>query len=386
MSRAPRLYEYVGAGMAAWGRVAYRTTGLGLERLRLEPGVVHVCAHLSDADVPIVAGALYRGRRLWRDPEPDRPGFAVRNDLLLPGFLAGYPPGLPIALRKALFRVDIGRVMQARVRCVPVRFSDRLRLVEALRARPDVVLEGALPASRLDAFRRRAARLREPDPVLARDVLSGGYADLLWELVSPQELSGEVWQTMWGEHMARSGREVTRLIKLIRRGGSLVLFPHGFPSPDGGIGALDPRVGRLLHHLKPVAIQPIGLAYDPLVRGRVRAFVASAPTLARPPRDGGERIVLNALRRATPLTCGLVVAHEVAAHGRVPSATIAQAAVERALDRAEQERRPVEPALLDPVRREARVAEALAAANRLGAGHRLVQRSARTLAAAWEEA
>ncbi|HEY4280540.1 MAG TPA: hypothetical protein VGM91_20120 [Conexibacter sp.] len=386
MSRAPRLYEYVGAGMAGWGRVAHRTVGLGLDRLRLEPGIVHVCAHLSDDDVPVVAGALYSGRHLWRNAEPTRPYFAVRNDLLLPGFLAGYPPGLPIALRRALFGLDIGHVMQSRVRCIPVRFSDRLRLIEALRARPEVVLAGALSAARVDAFRRRAARLQRPEPVTARDVLDGGYADLLWELVSPDELGGPTWETMWGEHMAQSGLEVRRLIRLVRGGGSLVLFPHGFPSPDGGIGALDPRVGRLLHHVRPVAIQPLGLAYDPLVRGRPRAFVASAPTLERPPRDGGERIVLDALRRATPLTCGLVVAHEVVAHGRVPSATIVRAAVDRALARADDEGRPVEPALAGRGTRDARVLEAIEAAHRLGPSNRLVQRSARTLAAAWEAA
>jgi hypothetical protein len=384
MSRAPLVYELVGAGMAAWGRVAMRTSGIELDRLRLEPGMIFVCAHLSDADVPVVAGTLFTGRRLWRDTRPTRPSFAVRNDLLLPGFLAGYPPKLPIGARRALYRLDIGTVMREQVRCLPVRFSDRLRLVEALRARPDAVLYDSFPAARVEALRERARRLRRPPPRAARDVLDGGYADLLWELVDGSELSGEEWAPMWSERAVRSGLEVRDLIRTVRGGGSLVLFPHGFPSPDGGIGAIDPRVGRLLHHARPNGIQSLGLAYDPLVRGRPRAFVAAGPELERPPRDGGERAVLAALRHATPLTCGLVVAHEVAAHGRVPSTAVASAAIERAIERARAEGRPVERSLRDPRRRQARIAEAVDAANRLGAGHVLIARSARTLETAWE--
>ena len=62
---APLLYELVGVGMTAYARLVHRTVVLGVDRLRLEPGVVLVSTHLSDADVPVLGGALYGGARLW---------------------------------------------------------------------------------------------------------------------------------------------------------------------------------------------------------------------------------------------------------------------------------------------------------------------------------
>jgi 1-acyl-sn-glycerol-3-phosphate acyltransferase len=373
---SPLLYELVGAGMTAYARLVHRTVVLGVERLRLEPGVVLASTHLSDADVPVLGGALYGGARLWSHPGTTRPSFAVGNDLLLPGYLAGYPRGLPLALRRALWPLGIGPVMTRWVRCLPVRNADRLRLVEALRRLPDLDLAEALPPARVEALRRRARRLGEPAPRVARDVLKGSYADLLWQDLHHADADGRALEAVWEERLQASALDLRQLIRHVRGGGALILFPHGELSRDGAIAPLDPRAARLIRLARPVAVQPLAIAHDPFGRGRPRAFVGIGEALAPPSRDGGERVLLTALRRTMPLACGLAVAHTVTS-GELGALDVTSV-VERAVERARRDGRPIEPALEEDATRQARVEEALRAVRRLGAAHSLVARAART--------
>jgi hypothetical protein len=78
-----------------------------------------------------------------------------------------------------------------------------------------------------------------------------------------------------------------------------------------------------------------------------------------PPEGDVERATLELLRRATPLTSGQWVAHELLA-GREPK----PAGLAEAVEDARAEQRAVDPLLLDPSSRAVRLADALAAAAR----------------------
>jgi 1-acyl-sn-glycerol-3-phosphate acyltransferase len=380
---SPLLYELVGLGMVAYAGLVHRAVLVGRERLRLEPGVVLACTHLSDADVPVLAGALYGGADMWREPGVTRPSFAVRNDLLEPGYLAGYPRGMPLALRRALWPLGIGTVLRRYVRCLPVRFADRMRLVEALRRLPQLELAGTLAPERLEALGRRAAHVRRPAPRLARDVLHGDYADLVWQDVAREELGGAEFEQMWNERLAASALDLRDLIRNVRSGGALVLFPHGELSSDGSIGPLDDRPARFLRSARAVALQPMAIAHDPLTRGRPRAFVGVGGAFEPPAPRAGGRVLVAALRAALPLACGQVVAHAFAMDGVAAETPAMETVVERAVERARREGRPIEPSLEPgggPLR--ARVEEAVAAARRLGARHPVVRRAAGTYGSA----
>jgi hypothetical protein len=383
---APLLYELVGLGMTAYARVVHRTVVLGIERLRLEPGVVLFSTHLSDADVPVLGGALYGGARMWGDPTLTRPSFAVGNDLLLPGYLAGYPRRMPLALRRALWPLGIGPVMRHRVRCLPIRHADRLRLVEALRALPDLDLADALPPAQLEALRRRAAELGEPTPRLARDVLHGFYADLLWRDLTRTELDGPALAGLWEKRLRASAADLRQLIRHVRGGGALILFPHGQLSPDGAIGPLDPRPARLLRLARPTAVQPVAIAHDPFGKRRPRAFVGIGEARGAPGRTGGAGELVTALRQTMPLACGVVVAHALATERLPANKAAVTEAVERAVERGRRDGRPIEPALEDDTARRTRVEEALRAVRRLGVAHPSVKRAARTYATMLEPA
>jgi hypothetical protein len=130
-------------------------------------------------------------------------------------------------------------------------------------------------------------------------------------------------------------------------------------------------------------IQPLGLSYDPLVRGRPRVFVGVGAGI-EPPWHEVDRRVLAALRLATPLTCGQVVAEALLRDAEAASDTV-ERALERAIASARKEGRPFDPALAGPGRRR-RLEEALAAGRRLGRRHETLRRLARRYESAREGA
>jgi len=100
----------------------------------------------------------------------------------------------------------------------------------------------------------------------------------------------------------------------------------------------------------------VTLAYDPLVHGRIGLVLVFGETMP-PPAGGLEGAVLERLKKQTALTAGQFVAHELTC-GREPhpAALAAELESSRALGR------PIDPALADPARRAARLAEARAVA------------------------
>ncbi len=349
LSRVGPLYDAVAFGMWTYTRAAFRVTVLGPERFRLAPRTLIVATHRRETDVPVLCPPLYFGARLWRN-RSERMSFAARDDMFLPGFFGGFPPGLSPRLRRLLFPIGVGRFLP-RVQVHPISSANLARASEVARLQPDTALDDVLPTLAAD-FRRRAEERGLAAPTRAGEVLGAEYADLLWVAVGPED-TGRL-EAFWGGRAARAARDFRDLVDLVRVGGSLVVFPEGRPSPDGAIGPLRRGLGALVRRAKPEWYLPVGLAYDPLGRGRTRVFVSLGPAV-RPPNDDVEPATLRLLRRAMPFTCGQWVAH-ARLTGDEPGASRLAAAVATA----QEDGRPVEPALLDPRRRDERLAEALA--------------------------
>jgi 1-acyl-sn-glycerol-3-phosphate acyltransferase len=375
--RGPAPQDPVALGMLAYVRASFRVRVFGLEHLRVEPGQIFAPSHRSDNDVPLFITVLYP---TWSKAVAEGapwPTFAAMIELFLPGFFAGYPAGLPLALRRALWPYQPGGVLRRRLQCVPVREPERMRLEELLRHAPRTPLDELLPSELLEALSARAAALKRPRPERGEDVLSGGYADLLlcsW--VERDSAPGP--SDAWRAHGRAAVGDFRRLAESLAAGGSVILFPEGQLSSNGDIGQLQPGLASLARRGNARRVQPVALAYDPLVSGRTRAYVAFAPPVD--PRQG--RIlptVERAIRAATPLTPGQLAATAVLA-GDASDASLRRAGQD-AIDRAREEGRPLEPALLGPGR-ERVLSQALARARRRGPGDRLVQRLARELASA----
>jgi 1-acyl-sn-glycerol-3-phosphate acyltransferase len=346
-----RLYDTVGLGMWAYSNAAFRVVVVGARRFRLEPGTMIVATHRRETDVPVICPPLYFGARLWRFPE-DRMAFAARDDMFVPGFFAGFPPELSPLWRRLLYRVGVGRHLLG-IGVYPISSASVARVGEVLRESPYARLGDALPPELADELRVRSDELDLPPPDRAGEVLRGEYADLLWRQVTRADLPGP--DGFWERRATRAAADFRRLVELVREG-ALVVFPEGRPSPDGAIGPLRRGFSALVRRAQPRRLLPITIAYDPLVSGRTRAVVTLGPPVETPPAHV-EEATLDLFRKRTALTGGQYVAHELEAGGRATGAGLAGA-----VEAAREEGRPVDPELLDPVRRASRLADAVAAA------------------------
>jgi hypothetical protein len=351
------LYDAVAFGMWAQARASFRVHVFGPRHSRLHPGTLILATHRRETDVPIIGPLLYFRARVWRY-RSEGMHFAARDDMFLPGFFAGFPPVLRPRVRRLLYPIGVGRFLPW-VGVHPISSASTARAAELLRDVPDAPLAEVLPQGLADAFTARAGALGLPKPEHARDVLRGDYADLLWRVASADDSSSV--DDFWGRRAARAAADFRELVDLIRAGGSLVVFPEGQPSQDGKIGPLRRGLGALVRRGRPEWFLPVAVAYDPLGSGRTRAFVSFGSPVEPPSRDVEEG-TLTLLKGAMPLTCGQFVAHELLARRTPGLGSLADA-----VDDARAQNRPVDPELIDPGRREARLIEALAAAERVPA-------------------
>ena len=339
--------------MWAYSNAAFRVVLIGPRRFRLERRTLIVVTHRRETDVPLICPPIYLGARHWRYPD-ERMAFGARDDMFVPGFFAGFPNDLPPKARRLLFGLDVSRYLLG-IGVYPISSATVARVGDILRADPDAPLSDALPAPLADGLRVRSDELGLAPLERARDALRGEYADLLWHEVRRREVPGP--DGFWERRAAQASADFRRLVEAGRRQ-PLVVFPEGRPSPDGEVGPLRRGLAALVRRVQPSSLFPISLAYDPLVPGRTRGLVTLGPPKATP-AEAVEEAVLARMRMGTALTAGQYVAHELEA-GREPSRT----GLEEAVAAAEAERRPVDPALLDPERRAHRLEQALAEARR----------------------
>lgn len=346
------LYDSVAAGMWAYTNAAFDVQVLGERRFVLERGTLILSTHRRESDVPVICPPLYYGAAMWRNRGRTM-SFAARDDMFLPGFFAGFPPGLSPRARRVLNPVSVGRFLP-RVRVHPLSSASVARASEVVRALPESSLTEVLPGEAVAALAARAAERQLPSPVHGRDVLSGDYVDVLWTAVTRDDVPA--LDDFWARRAARAAGDFRRLVEIVREGGILVVFPEGRPSPDGEIGPLRRGLSALVRRSQPSSVFPVGIAYDPLVRGRMRVLVAVGPRLDVPAGDV-EKELLALLKRQTPLSVGQYVAHELLA-GREPTDSGLREAGEEAMG----EERPLDPDLRDADRRLVRLAEARVAA------------------------
>ncbi len=364
----------VALGMTGYVRMGFSLRTFGLEALRLEPSTILAPNHRSDNDVPVLVSALARTWTRAVSDEVPWPTFAADDHAFFRGFLAGYPEAIPLGLRRVLWPLRVGGVLERGLQCVPVRRPMQMRAVELLRYDPARRIDGQVPADIRCALAQRARLVGVPAPVWAADALRGTYADILWREVQRDQTSG--CDEFWRAHLRSAVADFRRLAVALRSGGVVVIFPEGELMTDGQIGPLAPGLVSLARRGRARHVQPVAIAYDPLTWGRPRAYVSVGSALTPDPALGhlSDR-VSDGLRRAVPLTVGQIAATVL--RGPATKAALWRAAAER-VDRAQAEGRPIEPALLGR-RRHAALAVAFRRAQRLGAEDRIVRALAEEL-------
>ena len=369
------LQQVVALAMTGYVRAGFRTRTFGLEHLRLEPSTIIAPNHRSDNDVPLLVSALaptwtraVAGGVSW-------PTFAADDHAFFRGFLAGYPEGLPLGVRRLLWPVRVGGVLERHLQCVPVGRPTQMRLVELLRYDPNRVLDGQLPAEVRGALARRARELGRRAPLRAADVLSGRYADILWTELARDHTPG--CDEIWRAHLRSAVGDFRRLIATVRTGGLVVIFPEGQLMTDGQVGPLEAGLASLARKGWATRVQPVAISYDAMTSGRPRAYVSVAPPVDPALGELADRVTAR-LRAAIPLTPGQIAATVVRRSGT--AAELRRAGAEW-VARAQVDGRPIEPGLLG-CRRAALLSLAFAHARQRGPEDRLVRSLAQELSSA----
>jgi 1-acyl-sn-glycerol-3-phosphate acyltransferase len=345
--------------MWAYTRTAFRVTTLFPPGFRARRGVMLVATHRAESDVPVICAAMFLQGGIWRQHDP-RLHFAARDDMFEQGFFAGFPPALPRAARRLLWHVDAGPFLpRVRVNALPYPSADTMRLGRALASvEPATPLATIVPGELLVELETRARRSGLEPPSAARDALRGDYADLLWRVLTRDELDAPELAEAWRRRTDDATERVRDVVELVRAGEPVLFFPEGRPSPGGEIGPLRAGMRLLVRRGRPEAVRPLGLGYDPITCGRPHVTIAAGPE-EEPPVDETDERVLRMLRRALPLTCGQVVAHELLVAGDQVAVGDLDRALARSVERAADEGRPVAGALRDPRRRRERLSDAL---------------------------
>ncbi len=354
------LYDIVGVGMWAVTRARFDVQVLGGPVPQVARGQVWVATHRAETDVPLIGGLLTIRGGMWRH-RTARVHFAARDDLFEPGVVsAGLH--LPGPLARLAWPLSPGRWLP-RVRAHPIRRPTGLKLGQALRGLdPALQLVDVITPDVIARFAQRAEVLGRAHPATVGDACDGVFAQELWQDVTADDLNTPVGRDVWRANVTQAAGDLRRLVDLVRRGEPMVLFPEGQVSPAGGIGPVGDVLDLIARRGVPTAILPIGIAYDPLRRGRAIAAISVGPPMAR---DEGSVVppVLDALRHAMPITVGQVVARELTTLAASVEVTVNRRRLLEALvhtyEQARRDGRPFVRGVSSPGRRARSVASAL---------------------------
>jgi hypothetical protein len=362
------LYDAVALGMYSYGRAAFNVRVVTPPGETLDANTLYLAAHREESDVPIICGNYYTSAHVWRQRWP-RLHFAARDDLFQKGFFAGFPPGLPRHVRRALHPLAIGRFLDY-VRVHPISSAVTMKLGQALEmVDSDMPLEEALSPELYEGIQARAGELGVPTPSAVAEVDGGDYADLLWQNVEAADLPAAPYEEAWARRATNATADLRTIVGLVKAGEPLLLFPEGRPSPDGGLGPLRRGLGAVIRRGKPAELRAFGLAYDPLSTGRAGVVMTVMPGIETP-TGSGEPDVLPYLASAIALTCGQVVATELLRAADEGRHTLAPVVLDHALITAREAAlaagRVVDPLLEEQQTRRRALERALRAAERRG--------------------
>ena len=331
-------------------------------------GQLWVATHRAETDVPLIGGLLMVRGGMWRRGITPRAHFAARDDLFEAGVVS-VGLHLPAPLARMAWPLSPGPWLP-RVRAHPIRRPTGLKLSQALDGlEATLPLDDVLTRDAIERFAQRPAAIGRRPPETVGQARDAAFAQQLWRDVTIADLDTPIGRGVWRAHVARAAGDVRRLIDLVRRGEPMVLFPEGRVSPAGGIGPVGDVLDLIVRRGAPTAVLPVGIAYDPLRRGRATVAISVGPPIATSEGPIGP-LALDRLRLATPITVGQVVARELIAVAASANTTLATPHLLEMLahthDLARGEGRPFVSGVSSPGRRARSVAKALQALQAMG--------------------
>lgn len=329
----------------------------GGETIDVRGSLIIVLNHKSDDDGVVALEAFTRAEGLRS--YLSRIAFVSGEHVFEPGFLGGYLVRRPRWLSCILFQFTIGRFMTA-MRAYPIvharsRFlishlydvlaiKGNLALGEVFRDSPDRYLHGAKPMNTI------------------RSVLGFRYRDDLYTTYDFPIFRPPLDDLLWQRQQERITSTIALFADLLDAGQAVMIAPEGVLSREGKPGRIRSGLSQIVATSRgEVTLVPVVLTYDPMMCGKVNAFVTVGEPMYGAKALSKEELNAEIAKRfdcLSPFTFSQIAAHilrKTAAEGRneIDVNVYKQQILESARQLASQGR-DVTPELLDGTRFENR--------------------------------
>lgn len=249
-----------------WGSdIVYRVEVRGNENFTHTPSTVIALGHKRDTDIPVVIPLLYHFQKPKSHARKIRDLYiAARDDVFERGFLTIYLPGLDF-FRPLFSRTSvIGRWFKMLQAC-PVKLPDEQTANQLLNE--TLRIEGNLDALEVVDETWRAKLLgdelaHQPGLTL-KDIILKGDLKVLAQYATPRMFNEPLANRIRQRHHATMHAQLRYLIRVLEKGGSLLVLPEGRVSPDGRFCKMRAAVIRLVQQARvETTLLPVNLTYD----------------------------------------------------------------------------------------------------------------------------
>lgn len=268
--------------MQAVSQTIYRVEVRGKENFKRAPSTIIACGHKRDSDIPIIIPRLY----LFQKPRSRRKDFrlmyvAARDDVLERGFLMIYFPLLDF-LRPLISRLSISHWFQSLQAC-PVKLPDEQTVNQLLNE--TLRLEGNLPAEESldETWRTRLlGEAAKQTGLTIKDVILRAPLKDLAQYATPRMFREPLATRIRQRHHATMHAQLRYLIRVLEKGGSLVVLPEGRVTPDGRFCKMRAAVIRLIQQTRvETRLLPLNLTYDFMDTERANVTMIIGPEVTK---------------------------------------------------------------------------------------------------------
>jgi 1-acyl-sn-glycerol-3-phosphate acyltransferase len=300
----PHYRESVALQMQAVSQMVYRVEVRGSENFTHSPSTIIACGHKRDTDIPIIIPRLY----LFQKPRSRRKEFqllyaAARDDVFERGFLTVYFPLLNF-LRPLLSRLSLSRWFQILQAC-PVKLPDEQTVNQLLNE--TLRVEGNLPApdSLDETWRERLLGDAANQPGLTlKDVILRAPLKELTQYATPRMFREPLATRIRQRHHATMHAQLRYLIRVLEKGGSLIVLPEGRITPDGRFCKMRAAVIRLIQQARvETSLLPLNLTYDFMDTERANVTMIIGPEVTKLKHYSKSELADTIRRKVAGLVC-----------------------------------------------------------------------------------
>lgn len=241
----------------------YRIEVRGSENFSHVPSTIIACGHKRDSDIPIIVPRLYLFQKpISRHKYLKLMHVATRDDVLEQGFLILYFPVLDF-LRPLISRMSISHWFRSLQSC-PVKLPDEQTVNQLLNE--TLRLEGNLNAieSLDETWRTRllGTAANQPDLTI-KDIIMKAPLKALAQYATPRMFREPLANRIRLRHHATMHEQLRYLIRVLEKGGSLIVLPEGRVTPDGRFCKMRAALIRLVQQARvETRLLPVNLTYD----------------------------------------------------------------------------------------------------------------------------